>query len=143
MQLFTRVSPNPDSLPFPLSFFSFQPPCRALYCTTVLWHCSPLRETQRQGQQTSCLEVFEAFLPLSTLEKLRAHINKVLLAKMKPPCSTSELQGVIILHVLAASYNTSVSIIKAPENKAYFCQMRIHGSRYKEVWSALSGTRRK
>ena len=42
MQLFTRVSPNPDSLSFPLSFFSFQPPCRALYCTTPLpsrsWH---------------------------------------------------------------------------------------------------------
>ena len=34
MQLFTRVSPNPDSLSFPLSFFFFQPPCRALYCTT-------------------------------------------------------------------------------------------------------------
>ena len=29
------MSPNPDSLSFPLSFFSFQPPCRALYCTTM------------------------------------------------------------------------------------------------------------
>ena len=35
MQLFTRVSPNPDSLSFSLSFFFFQPPCRALYCTTM------------------------------------------------------------------------------------------------------------
>ena len=35
MKLFTRVSPNPDSLSFLLIFFSFQPPCRALYCTTV------------------------------------------------------------------------------------------------------------
>ena len=35
MQLFTLVSPNPNSLSFPLSFFSFQPPCRALYCTTL------------------------------------------------------------------------------------------------------------
>ena len=34
MQLFTRVSPNPDSLSFPPSFFFFQPPCRALYGTT-------------------------------------------------------------------------------------------------------------
>ena len=34
MHLFTRVSPNPDRLSYPLSFFSFQPPCRALYCTT-------------------------------------------------------------------------------------------------------------
>ena len=35
MQLFTRVSPNPDSWSYPLSFFSFQPPRRALYCTTL------------------------------------------------------------------------------------------------------------
>ena len=35
MQLFTRVSPNPDSLSYPLSFFSFSPSCRALYCTIL------------------------------------------------------------------------------------------------------------
>ena len=43
MQLFTRVSPNPDSLSYPLSFFSLQPPCRALYCTTLF----PRRTSRR------------------------------------------------------------------------------------------------
>ena len=85
----------------------------------VLEHFSPQAETRREEQHISRLEVFEAFLPLSTLEKLRVHIIKVLLARMKPPCSTSELQSVIILHILAASYDASVSIINTPKNKAF------------------------
>ena len=48
MQLFTRVSPYPDSLSFPLSFFSFQPPCRALYCTTVA-PCAAVDVSGRAG----------------------------------------------------------------------------------------------
>ena len=56
MQLFTRVSANPDSLSYPRSFLSFQPPCRALYSTTVsylrvfgslAWHQIP-KERRRK-----------------------------------------------------------------------------------------------
>ena len=50
MQLFTRVSPNPDSLSYPLSFFSFQPPCRALYCNTSRpWRAVPSPRTYEEG----------------------------------------------------------------------------------------------
>ena len=75
MQLFTRVSPNPDSLSFLLSFFFFQPPCRALYCTTILLHNGNLSLLTFFGSDTILLcpvlgaplnQVFIAFQRLLT-----------------------------------------------------------------------------
>ena len=74
---------------------------------------------KRSGEERlSRVEAFDAFLPLSLLEKLRVYINQVLISRMRLPCSTAELKGIIILHVLAASYGGCVSSITAPENKS-------------------------
>jgi len=48
---------------------------------------------------------------------------------------------VIVLHVLAASYSSSVSTITNQNNQEFFFQVGIDGRRYNDVWSALSCTK--
>ena len=79
----------------------------------LLEYYSPQAEIQREKQSIHGLEAFEDFLPLSTLEKIHAHLNKVPLTRM---------------HVLAASHDTSGSIIIAPENKTFSFRKESRGS---------------
>ena len=53
------------------------------------------------------------FLPETVMQKIRSSVNKVLLAQKKPVVDVDELKGVIILHVLAASYGSPVTTITA------------------------------
>lgn len=59
---------------------------------------------------------FEWFLPLSLMEKLRNDVNRVLFKRKQVPVSIEEIPGVIILHVIPASYSTSVYTVTAAEN---------------------------
>ena len=86
------------------------------------------------------MSVFDVFLPERLLEKLKAYINRALKARKLSPATVPEIKGFIITHVLAASYGTSVSILTAPENRDFFFQTGVSGSRYLEIWSAMSCT---
>ena len=86
----------------------------------------------------SYMDVFDALLPETIMQNIRSCVNKVLQARNKPAVDVEELKGVIILHVLAASYNNPVSTITSEKNKEFFFQLGIGGQRYLDVWSAFS-----
>lgn len=82
----------------------------------------------------------DVFLPERLLERLMAYTNRALQARKLAPVTVTEIEGVIITHVLVASYKTYVSNMTAPENQQLFFRTGTAGSRYLEIWSAVSCT---
>ena len=88
----------------------------------------------------SRLSIMDVFLTTALLEKLCTIVNRVLHKQYEKCASRAEIKGVIILHVLAPSYGSSVACIMEPQNRTFFFQMGISGELYARVWSALSCT---
>lgn len=59
-------------------------------------------------QPLTRLEAVRTFLPDSTLEKLAAVSNQALLLHKKRATTANEILGLILLHVLCASYDESL-----------------------------------
>jgi len=66
------------------------------------------------------LEAVNLFLPASILERLRSATNRGLRARKKTAVSLHELQGIITLHVLCASYGESPSTVCSSLGKGFF-----------------------
>lgn len=48
--------------------------------------------------------------------------------------------GMVVLHVLCASYDEAPATVCHPEEEGNFVQIDLSAERYKDVWSAFSGT---
>ena len=67
----------------------------------------------------SRLSVMDVFLTKSVLEKLRRIVNCIVHERYDGCVSITDLNGVIILHVLAASHGASVECITEPKNRNF------------------------
>ena len=90
----------------------------------------------------SSLSLFhvDVFLPESVLQKLKTNINRVLQLRKCSLTTAMELKEVVVMHVLAASYNSNVFTIADPNNKEFFFSTSLLASQYNEIWSAISCT---
>ena len=66
------------------------------------------------------LEDVKTFLSDSLLEKLAAVANRGLCLRGKRPTTSHEIIGLIVLHVLCASYNESPTTVCDSEEFAHF-----------------------
>ncbi|PXF44990.1 hypothetical protein BWQ96_05237 [Gracilariopsis chorda] len=89
------------------------------------------------------MNVFDVFFPTSLLGKLRSYVNRVLSARKEKPTTVMEFKGIIVNHVLAASYGTTVSVMTYTESEEFYYQTGILGKRYAEIWAALRGTKKR
>lgn len=67
-------------------------------------------------------------------------IYRVLTVQDKKLTTISEFKDLLIIHVFAASYSTSVVFMTAKNTETFFFQIGITGKRYSDVWSAMSFT---
>lgn len=70
------------------------------------------------------MSAFHVILPEMLLEKLEAYINPALKSGKQAPATVTDIEGVIIRHVLAVSYNTVVSHMTASENEEFSFRLR-------------------
>lgn len=82
--------------------------------------------------------ILDVFLPEHFMLKVLSNLNRVLKRRRQKPTTPMEFKGFLVLHVLAASYSSSVSTITAKRNKEFFFQMGISSGRYAEILGALS-----
>ena len=67
----------------------------------------------------SPMDVFQVFSPDTLLQKLKLNINRVLKLRKSAVTTFLELKEVLVIHVLAASYNSNVSTKTDPGNKDF------------------------
>lgn len=81
------------------------------------------------------------FLSDCLLEKLRYVTNRVLHERNNRSTTKNELLGLVVLHILCASYNECPTVVYDPSEGDHFFKMGISSERYYDVWSALSGSK--
>ena len=91
----------------------------------------------------SRLEALDIFSPPSLLEKLRMSINRALYQRGQDLVGIDELRGIIIFHVLCASYRRSAKTVAGRDETGCFLHMGVSAKRYWQVWSALNGFKEK
>ncbi|CDF34053.1 unnamed protein product [Chondrus crispus] len=99
--------------------------------------------TPRQVKPLSRLSVLRTFILDSLLEKLKAVANRALHSRGQKLTTVQELLGLLVLHVLCASYNEGPSVVCGAKMSDFFFHMGLSAARYRQVWSALTGCREK
>lgn len=67
--------------------------------------------------------------------------NRALHERRKRSTTKKELLGLVVLHILGASYNERPTVVGDPSEEDHFFQMRISSDRHYEVWSPLSDSK--
>lgn len=79
------------------------------------------------------MDAFHLFLHNYVLSKLVRNLTRVLTSRSKDTTTITDLKGVLVKHVSAASYSNSVSTITAPQNREFFYQLGIPANRYSDI----------
>lgn len=88
----------------------------------------------------SMLDILNFLLPESLLQRVREHINNFLSNERKDLVSSSELLGVLLLHMLCASYGESPAVVCSQHEWNSYLQLGFSVKRYNLILAALSGT---
>ena len=104
------------------------------------------RKEYREGRDDAAtlltpLSCMQTFVTECLLEKLQYVANRVLHERKKAPTTKKEILGMLILHILCASYNESPTTVCDPLESGHFFQMCLSAARYYDVWGALSGSK--
>ena len=96
-------------------------------------HRSSTRTASHDGSAFTRLEAIRTFLPESLMENLAAVANRGLRLRRQLPTSAHEMLGIIILHVLCASYDESPRTVCDLAESEHFFQIEITSERYMQV----------
>ena len=105
--------------------------------------------TSRVGTTEDEGDASQVFAPLSCLrtfvmecllEKLRYVANFVLHQRRKAGTTKKEVPGMLILHILCASYNEPTRTVCDPLESGHLFQIGLSADRYHDLWSALEGS---
>ena len=87
--------------------------------------------TPRQVKPLSRLSVLRTFIPDSLLEKLKAVANRALHSRGQKRTTVQEVLGLLVLHVLCASYNEAPSVVCDAKMSDFFFHMGLTAARYR------------